>query len=98
MEVPHSPIILQNKPAPVLPAEAKIYVITPDLTKQWNTAIDNNNGLYYTYYGFDEKGLVNFGQWMNSVNAHIQELNAIISYYEEEIKRRNNSQTEKKAD
>lgn len=98
MEIPQSPIIIQNRPSPVLPVDSKIYVITPELTKTWNLAIDNETGQYYTYYGLDEKGLINFGQWINSVNAHIQELNAIISYYESEINRRNNSQTEEKKD
>lgn len=82
----------------VLPVDAKIHVITPELTKKWNILLDSDPNSYYTYYGFTEKGLVNFGQWINTVDAHIKELNAIISYYEEEIKRRNNSNKEEKKD
>lgn len=81
-----------------MPASAKIHVITPELTKNWNVALESDPSLYYTYYGFNETGLINFGQWMNSVDAHIKELYAIISYYEAEIERRNNSNKEEKKD
>lgn len=81
-----------------MPVDARIVVITPDLTKTWNLNLDNGTGAYYTYYGFNETGLVNFGQWINSVNAHIKELNAIISYYEAEIERRNSQSKDEKKD
>ena len=72
-----------------MPADAKIVVITPTLTTQWNQNIQSGTGTYYTYYGFTENDMINFAQWMNSVDAHIKQLNEIIHYYEEEAKKRN---------
>ena len=62
---------------PVLPPSVKWKVITPEITKTWNTDINNNKQKPYVYIGLTNKDYLKFTAWINEVIVYLKSQKAI---------------------
>jgi hypothetical protein len=55
-----------------LPPSIKWKVITPDVTKRWNTDINNNKQKPYVYVGLSSKDYLLFTGWLKEIIVYLR--------------------------
>jgi hypothetical protein len=58
--------------------------VTPEVTRLWNAEIGEGARLPYALLCFDTQDRIGYQAWVDSLLAHIEGLNAVLSIYEKD--------------